>query len=40
MRYVPMERRDERGVPLDPVPLNDRDGAARVFIIIIIIIHI
>ena len=25
-----MEMRDEKGVPLKPVPLTDRDGAARV----------
>eukprot|EP00026_Physarum_polycephalum_P008719 Phypoly_transcript_08818.p1 GENE.Phypoly_transcript_08818~~Phypoly_transcript_08818.p1 ORF type:complete len:467 (+),score=54.24 Phypoly_transcript_08818:3-1403(+) len=30
MRYVPLHKRDEKGVPRRPVPLTDRDGAARV----------
>jgi len=30
MRYVPMDKRDTKGPPLIPVPLTDRDGAARV----------
>jgi len=33
MRYVPMHKRDSKGVPLNPVPLTDRDGASRVFIL-------
>jgi hypothetical protein len=30
MRFVPMHERDASGVPLHPVPLTDKDGAARV----------
>jgi len=30
MRSIPMSMRDDRGVPIKPVPLTDRDGAARV----------